>query len=216
MITTRRSVAYELTALGAVTLIFVATFTVRPAYVDFLLAAAAVALILLSVRRSRRLWALSFTPLETRGARYRAAFTAVGIFTAIALVVLAAAALLGASRPGEAGIAERFGNWHMLLAASLYFPWALLQQYIFQYYLFGRLLRVAAVPLAIVITAVAFSCVHFPRWHVMALTAIAGIVWSLVYYRYRVLLPLAISHALLGASLHYWVFAHDLLEAWLP
>jgi hypothetical protein len=30
------------------------------------------------------------------------------------------------------------------------------------------------------------------------------------------LLPLAVSHALLGTALHYWVFGNDLLERWLP
>lgn len=216
MTTTRRSVAFEVAALGAVTLVFVATFTVRPAYLDFLLAGAAVALILLSAKRSRRLWALSFNPTENSRARYRAVLLTVGTFTAIALVVLAAAALVVASQPGAASIEQRFGNWHLLLAAALYFPWALLQQYIFQFYLFGRLLRLVPVPVAIVITALAFACVHYPRWPVMALTALAGSVWSLAYYRYRLLLPLALSHALLGAALHYWVFAHDLLDAWLP
>jgi len=29
-------------------------------------------------------------------------------------------------------------------------------------------------------------------------------------------LPLALSHALLGAALHYWVFGNDLLARWLP
>ncbi len=215
MLTTRRSVAVELTGLGAVTLAFVATFTVRPAYVDFALAAGAVALILLSARRSRRLWALSYLPSDTRGARYRAALRVVGTLTVVALAVLAAAALVLASRPDTQGIAARFGNPHMLLAAALYFPWALLQQYLFQYYLFGRLLRVFPMPLAIAVTAAAFACVHFPRWPVMGLTAVAGSAWALTYYRYRLLLPIAASHALLGAALHYWVFGHDLLDAWL-
>jgi hypothetical protein len=50
----------------------------------------------------------------------------------------------------------------------------------------------------------------------MAVTLVAGTVWSLIYYRWRALLPLAASHALLGTALHYWVFGNDLLERWLP
>jgi hypothetical protein len=50
----------------------------------------------------------------------------------------------------------------------------------------------------------------------MALTLLAGAVWAALYYRYRRLLPLAVSHALLGATLHYWVLGHDLLASWLP
>jgi hypothetical protein len=28
--------------------------------------------------------------------------------------------------------------------------------------------------------------------------------------------PLAVSHALLGPALHYWVFGNDLLVRWIP
>ena len=95
-------------------------------------------------------------------------------------------------------------------------PWALLQQYIFQFYWFGRWLRLVPVAVAVALTAVAFAAVHFPRWPVMAVTLIAGTAWALIYYRWRSLLPLAVSHALLGTALHYWVFGNDLLERWLP
>ena len=57
---------------------------------------------------------------------------------------------------------------------------------------------------------------HFPRWPVMAVTLVAGTAWALIYYRWRSLVPLAVSHALLGTALHYWVFGNDLLERWLP
>ena len=65
-----RSVMLELAAIGAAALVFVATFQVRPPFVDFVLAVAAVALIALSTARSRRLWALarSIDPTGARGA----------------------------------------------------------------------------------------------------------------------------------------------------
>ena len=50
----------------------------------------------------------------------------------------------------------------------------------------------------------------------MAVTLVAGTAWALIYYRWRSLVPLAVSHALLGTALHYWVFGNDLLERWLP
>ena len=93
----------------------------------------------------------------------------------VALVVLAVAAVLVARAAGTPA-AERFGNWHMLAAAALYFPWALLQQYIFQFYWFGRWLRLVPAPVAVALTAVAFAAVHFPRWPVMAVTLVAGTV----------------------------------------
>jgi len=207
-----RSVLMELAAIGAAALVFVATFQVRPPYVDFLLAAAAVALIVFSAARSRRLWALarSVDPTGARGA-WKAAL----VFTGVALVVLAGAAVLVARAAGAPAI-ERFANWHMLVVAALYFPWALLQQYIFMFYWFGRWLRLVPVAVADVLTALAFSAVHFPRWPVMAVTLVAGSVWALIYYRWRTVVPLAVSHALLGTALHYWVFGNDLLARWIP
>lgn len=207
-----RSVVLELVAIGAAAIVFVATFQVRPPYLDFALAAAAVALIVLSAARSKRLWALarSVDPTGARGA-----WAAALAFTAVALLVLAAAAVLTARAEGTP-LGERFGNWHIVVAAAAYFPWALLQQYIFQFYWFGRWLTLAALPIAVAITALAFAAVHYPRWPVMAVTLVAGTVWALIYYRWRSLVPLALSHALLGTALHYWVFGNDLLERWLP
>lgn len=206
-----RSVAWELAAIGVATAAFVASFQVRPSYVDFALAGAAVALIVLSARRSRRLWALA-GPAAPDGAR---AWRTVLSFTAAALVALAIAGAIAAQRDGSSAL-SRFGNWHVLAAAALYLPWALLQQYIFQFYLFGRWLRIVPLALAVALTAASFAAVHFPRWPVMAATLVAGGVWALAYLRWRRLLPLAVSHALLGTALHYWVFDNDLLARWLP
>ena len=207
-----RSVAFELAAIGAAALVFVATFQVRPPYLDFVLAAAAVALIVASAARSKRLWTLarSVDPAGARGA-WRATFA----FTAAALVVLAVLGVI-AARIGGTSALERFGNWHILVAAALYFPWALLQQYIFQFYWFGRWLTLVPMAIAVALTALAFAAVHFPRWPVMAVTLVAGTAWALIYYRWRSLVPLAVSHALLGTALHYWVFGNDLLARWLP
>jgi membrane protease YdiL (CAAX protease family) len=207
-----RSVLLELAAIGAAALVFVASFQVRPPYLDFALAAAAVALIVLSAARSRRLWTLA-RAASPEGAR--PAWTAALGFTAAALLVLALTAVLVA-RNADLPLFDRFANWHMLAAAALYFPWALLQQYIFQFYWFGRWLQVVPAPVAIALTAVAFAAVHFPRLPVMAVTLVAGTAWALIYLRWRRLLPLALSHALLGTALHYWVFGNDLLERWLP
>jgi hypothetical protein len=207
-----RSVMLELAAIGAAALVFVATFQVRPPYLDFVLAAAAVALIVLSAARSRRLWALARSVDATH---VRGAWMAALAFTVVALIVLAVVALFDA-RAGGLPAAERFGNWHILAVAALYFPWALLQQYIFQFYWFGRWLRVVPVPVAVALTVIAFAAVHFPRWPVMAVVLVAGTAWTLIYYRWRSLVPLAVSHALLGTALHYWVFGNDLLERWVP
>jgi hypothetical protein len=207
-----RSVALELVGIGAAAIVFVATVRVRPPYLDFVLAAVAVALIVGSAARSRRIWTLAQS-VDPRGAR--GAWHAALGFTALALAVLAAAAVLVARASGVS-LADRFGNWHMLAAAPLYFGWALLQQYIFQFYWLGRWLQLVPAWAAVAVTALAFSAVHYPRWPVMVVTLVACTVWSLVYLRWRTLLPLVISHGLLGTALHYWVFGNDLLERWLP
>jgi len=212
MTTMRRSVAVELAIIGALALAFVATARVRSPYVDFTLAGVALMLIVASVRRSRQIWALVPAPAAPgSGPAWRLA----GGFTILALVVLAIIGVVMAHVAGEPWPA-RFLNWHFALAAPLYLLWGLLQQFIFQFYLLGRLLQLMALRAAVPIAACAFAAVHFPRWPVMLATLLAGSVWSLCYFRSRKLLPLAVSHGLLGAALHYWVLDHDLLDAWLP
>jgi len=207
-----RSVAWELFGIGAATAVFLSSFEARPRYVDLVLAAVAVALIVASRARSHRLWALVRAPeLDADRDAWRASL----LFTGVALIVLAGLAALVARNAGTPAL-DRFANWHLLAAAALYFLLALLQQYIFQFYLLPRWLRLVPMPAAVALTAVTFSVVHFPRWPVMLATVFAGTVWALLYYRWRRLLPLALSHALLGAALHYWVFGNDLLTRWLP
>jgi hypothetical protein len=214
----RRSVALELAGIAAAALIFLATFQVRSPYVDLALAITAVALIVLSGRRSSALWAAR----AERGpipARIRDAWLWTAAFTFAALGGLAAIGsvvthdMSGALSPP---FAERVRNWHILIAIALYFPWALMQQYLFQHYLLARLLQLVPLTVAVALTAAAFSSVHFPRWPVMAVVLISGTVWSLLYARFRALIPLACSHAILGPALHYWVFGRDLIELWVP
>ena len=214
----RTSVILEVAALALATAVFLATFRVRASYVDFALAAAAVALIVATSRRSRRLWEIAtpaFDREQAARARYRSATLLAAAFTLAALAVLAVLAF-GWPAESAAGtpLLARLFTLHFFAAMLLYFPWALLQQYIFQFYLFGRLLHLLPLYVAIAITAAAFASVHFPRWPVMAVTLVAGCAWTSIYYRHRVLLPLAASHAILGTALHYWVFGHDLLADW--
>jgi membrane protease YdiL (CAAX protease family) len=133
----------------------------------------------------------------------------------VAAAFMVAGGYIGYTAGGWEGAVARVANWHLAAALLLYFPWALLQQFVFQFFLLGRLLHLLRPSAAIVLTALAFSAVHFPRAPVMAGTLAAGIVWAVLYRRYRTLLPLAISHATLGATLHYWVFGRDLLARWL-
>jgi membrane protease YdiL (CAAX protease family) len=163
------------------------------------------------------LWAGRPPVIEDPRERLRAASGAMIRFSVpVAMVFLIAGAAIGHADGGWAGAMERVANWHLLLALLLYFPWGLLQQFVFQFYLLGRLSYLLPPAAAVAITAVAFSAVHYPRYPIMAGTLIACVFWSLSYSRHRVLLPLAASHALLGVTMHYWLMGRDLVADWLP
>ncbi|HEU4617061.1 MAG TPA: CPBP family intramembrane glutamic endopeptidase [Gammaproteobacteria bacterium] len=188
----------------------------RPPYLDAALGLAAVALIGLSSARSRRLWKALPAPKQTYAERVRASFAWVAPFTlAGALLFLAVALVVGKAEGGWPAAAARVLNWHLLPALAIYLLWALVQQFVFQFYLLVRLLYLIPERAAVVVTAVLFSAVHFPRFIVMAAVAVAALVWCSLYRRYRTLLPLAVSHAILGSTLHYWAFGRDLLSGWL-
>ena len=92
-----------------------------------------------------------------------------------------------------------------------------MQQTLFQFYLLGRLLALfpknqAAWP--ILITGLGYSLVHLPDIWTTAVTAVAGVVWTTIYYRYRRLVPLVFSHAALGTAFYYGIFGHDLALEW--
>jgi|SRR5690606_18209383 len=211
----RRAVALELLTVAAFAAAFLLLFQGRPGYVDVLLAVAAVGFILAGFGRSRRLWQAHRLDEEGEPTLRRAA-AAAGGFTLVALAVLLGIAMVVAPGAGSGeGMLERLSNPRIVGAFLLYLPWAMLQQFVFQFYLLGRLLVLLPVWGAVAVTALAFSLVHFPRVPVMAVTLVAGAAWALIYRRYRVLLPLAVSHALLGSALHYWVFGRDLLANWL-
>ena len=107
---------------------------------------------------------------------------------------------------------------NLLLAFCLYFPWALLQQSIFMIYLLGRLrttLPSASPPLLATLNGMAYGLVHLPDKVLALVTLIAGTVWSYAYLRDRQLLPVALSHAVLGSTFYYFVGARDLYQDWL-
>jgi membrane protease YdiL (CAAX protease family) len=210
----RRGIGLELGVLAAAALLFFALFSERPGYVDPLLALLALGLIAASAQRSRDIWQRTPIAVEPRQAA-RAAWREALLFTAVALAVVATlGGVLGYATDGWRGAGQRLGNGQVAFACILYVPWALLQQFLLQFYLAGRLQVLLPFRLAIVSTALAFSAVHFPRVLVMALTVVAGAFWAMNYYRYRRLLPLAVSHALLGSTVHYWILGRDLAQIW--
>jgi hypothetical protein len=134
-----------------------------------------------------------------------------------ALFFLLVGGLIAYQNGGWPSVKVRVLNWGMLLAFACYFPWALMQQTLFQFYLLGWLLALFPKQRSffpIIITGIGVGLVHLPDIWTTLVTVAAGSVWSLMYYRYRLLLPLAFSHAALGTAFYYGIFGQNLADEW--
>lgn len=205
----------ELLIVTVLTSIFLVVFPERPMYVDVLLGIVAVALVAANARFTRDVVWDQF-PVDTdRRICSRRSYLWVSVVSGFAvLAVLVAGAVLGYSDNGWSGVWQRLANWHIVAACCLYLPWALLQQFLFQFYLLGRLLSLVPSSVAVIATGLAYSLVHLPDVGVTAATAPAGVFWTALYCKYRVLMPLALSHAVLASTFYYWVYGSDLFMTW--
>jgi hypothetical protein len=211
----RHRILIELFVLGVLTIVFLALFPERPIYIDVLLALFALCLILSNARFTKNsVWA-QFPPEEELQTRVRRSYLLASAVTIPVILGLAAIGLvLGYRESGWDEAWARLLNYHLPLAFALYLPWALLQQFLFQFYLLGRLLTLFPAPVSVVTTGMAYSLLHLPDIGITLAAAAAGIFWTFLYRRDRVLLPLGLSHALLGSTFYYWVYGHDLFLAW--
>jgi hypothetical protein len=211
----KRRLFTELLVLFVLTIIFLAAFPKRSIYVDGLLALFAFSLILWNARFTKNSVWIHFPPKDDLRTRVKRSYTLAATFTIpVILAFTATGLILGCREFGWQGAWTRLTNWQLLVAFLLYLPWALLQQYLFQFYLLGRLLTLLPTPVAVLATGMAYSMVHLPEVGVALATAPAGIFWTFLYRRDRVLLPLGLSHALLGSTFYYWVYGRDLFLAW--
>lgn len=211
----KRRLLIELLVLGVLTLIFLFVFPQRAVYTDGLLAILALALIGLNARFTKNsVWA-QFPPVSDVRTRVKRSYTLAGAVTIPAILVFAVLGFaLGYKEFGWEGAWARVSNYHLLVAFSLYLPWALLQQFLFQFYLLGRFLTLLPPSMAVFATGMAYSFVHLPEVGVALATAPAGIFWTFLYYRDRLLLPLGLSHALLASTFYYWICGQDLFMVW--
>ena len=211
----RHRILIELFVLGVLTIVFLALFPKRPIYIDVLLALFALCLIASNARFTKNsVWA-QFPPEEELQTRVRRSYLLASAATIPVILAFAVIGLvIGYRESGWDGAWARLLNYHLPLAFALYLPWALLQQFLFQFYLLGRLLTLFPAPVSVVATGMAYSLVHLPDIGITLAAAAAGIFWTFLYRRDRVLLPLGLSHALLGSTFYYWVYGHDLFLAW--
>jgi membrane protease YdiL (CAAX protease family) len=204
----RRRVALELAVIAVATSGFLILVRQRPVFVDLGLTALALGLIGLGRHETRRrVW--PDVPHEDR--RRHADRVLVAATVASLLLLLAAGHILG--RQVDAMLPVTF-----IVTIALFAPWAWLQQALFQFYLLGRLrvlLRDAGDIAIVGTTGALFAAVHAPQWDLVAVTALAGWLWSYYYLRARRLWPIALSHAVLGTAYLSWLRGEDLLRRWL-
>jgi len=111
--------------------------------------------------------------------------------TLVAALLLAPLALL----PDGDHVASRSGDrfWRYPL-------WALIQQFLLLVAIAPRCLLIAKgkVTTAAWLTGIAFALLHLPNFALVLATLSGGMLWAILGFRHRALLPLAASHAVLG------------------
>jgi membrane protease YdiL (CAAX protease family) len=205
----------ELIALAILTTIFLVLFPRRPIFVDESLALFALLLLAVNVKFTRNVVWAQFPPPASKRYRLRKCLRLVMTMTfSWVLVLLAVGIAIGYSQSGWETAFNRVCNWRILIAICLYFPWGLVQQTLFQFYLLGRLRTLLPSSTAIICTGLAFALVHLPDLWVTLATAVTGLFWTYLYYRYRLLTPIALSQAILGATFYSWIYGEDLAKTW--
>jgi hypothetical protein len=215
-ISRRVKVARELLILAALSVSFLLLFPKRPIIVDMTLALLALGLVLLNAKSIK---ARAWQPLRPEvGIRWRDCLRSTMIPTVfVMLVFLLIGTVIGYQGAGWPGARARMLHPHMPMAIIFYLPWALVQQVLFQFYLLGRLrLLFASLPplYLAALNGLAFGLVHVTNPWIAAMAGLGGAFWSVLYLRWRLLWPLAISHALVAVTFFYWVYGRDVASQW--
>lgn len=207
----------ELGTIAVLTTIFLVLFPRRYPLLDVALAGFALICIAASAPYTKNvIWGAVTPPCAQNRVRNCIKVT-LWITIPVAILFLLIGGIVAYSNGGWSALGGRILNWRILAAFGCYLPWALMQQTLLQFYLLGRLLVLLPKQLrfvAFIVTGACFGLVHLPDLWTALVTVAAGTVWSLVYYRYRLLLPLAFSHAALGSAFYYGIFGHDLAVEW--
>lgn len=165
-------------------------------------------LVLASIKETRdKFWDSPLVPFQDRNkhAFYLTAMISIPVFALFALIGFGQNYYFAGR--WEIALKDLF-TFRLLISLPIYVLWALVQQFLLQFYLLSRLrVLFSGMPVFVLIgiNGIFFSLVHIPDWDIVALTIVAGAVWSYIYLKDRCLLPLALSHAILGATYFNWV-----------
>lgn len=189
----------------------------RSTPIDVSLALAGVIYVLASARHTARyFWE---RPVLSKSERMRDALRLVAAFTfpVLGLFMIIGIWISYSAFPSVDAALARIFDVYFLKALPIYIAWAYVQQFLFQFHLLSRL-NVLFSPLPLVVPIVAngilFGAVHIPDgWPLVILTMVGGSVWTYIYLRYRVILPLALSHALLGSAYFQWIAGRSFLDS---
>jgi hypothetical protein len=180
----RRRDLFELA--GIYVLILVVIWTPRP-WQAALWAIAALTLIYIA--------RLSFEGLRPMGlctANLLRSLWAVGLAVAIALIAVTLALRLHTLHVPSTPLL-------FIRHYALYVVWAAVQQIIVQWFFLSRSLRLLGdATSAVVVTAGLFAVAHLPNPILTVITLVFGVASCFFFLHYRNLVPLALSHAILG------------------
>jgi membrane protease YdiL (CAAX protease family) len=142
-------------------------------------------------------------PAPSSAARAARAHAWIAGMTAIAFAALIAIGRAQGTplRPGQ-----------LLLTCALYVPFAWMQQEVTQRYLVARLGRMVGGRsdlLTAGVGGVVFGLCHLPFAGLTAPTLIAGVAWGCAFLATGRILPIVLSHALLGGSYFLLVLGRD-------
>jgi len=209
----RRRVAVELLLFLVGSALYLGLWSDRPRYADMTFGLGGMGLILLwAWRTNEQVWGVAL-PEPRR--RLRESCRAMSVATAPVAAIFAAMALITQHREQGAGALHRLFPPTFFLTLGFYFVYAWLQQALFQYYLLGRLrvLMPRAAPWRLaLLNGTLYGLMHLctqPDVTLVLLTIGGGVVWTLAYCRWRCLLPLALSHMILGVTYFHWVRDSD-------
>lgn len=143
------------------------------------------------------LW-LSFAGWNAMGLRLANLARSIWVFGVA--ILLAAVAIAVAARMHTLLLPGGFVPFvHRYLGYAL---WAGFQQILLQNFFFARLLRLIRNPrIAALAAATIFSLAHLPSPILTVATFVWGLIACLLFLRYRNLIPLALTHALLGITI---------------